>query len=245
MTSRKSSGKEIDRLETIARQHRYGLGFNGILMDYRFQAMRPFIRRGARILELGPAEGHMTRHLLSLSKSITAVDGSSVYLSELRKKFPGVRTVEALFEDADIQERYSVILMPHILEHVKDPVGLLRKYKENLTDKGHLIISVPNAYSLNRLLGVEMGLLRDPHDLDRGDIAIGHRRVYDPDTLAENVCRAGLKIIHQGGVFLKLLSNAQMERVFTDKQIEGMNKLGRSFPRHCTELLCVCERKKR
>lgn len=245
MNEKKNDGAETERLEAIAKRRQYGLGFNGILMDYRYREMKPFISKGAHILELGPAEGHMTRLLRKLSRNITVVDGSRVFLDILHERYPEVKIIHALFEDADPGGTYDVIMMPHILEHVQDPVVLLKKYKQHLKDSGRLIISVPNAFSLNRLLGVEMGILHDPHELDEGDISIGHRRVYDPDLLAGDVRKAGLKIHHQGGVFLKLLSNAQMENNFTDEQIEGMYKLGRLFPRNCTELLCVCGKESR
>ena len=74
-----------------------------------------------------------------------------------------------------------------------------------------LLITVPNAKSLHRQIGVEMGLLNSIFDLNPSDYAAGHQRVYDINSLFEDIKAGGLNISKHGGYNLKLVSLAQMK----------------------------------
>lgn len=104
-----------------------------------------------------------------------------------------------------------------------------------------MIVGVPNAHSLHRLIGVKMGLLADPTELNERDRSVGHRRVYTPDSFAQELKDARLRVIHLGGVFLKPLSNQQIQDTWDDALKEAFYELGMDFPRHAAELFAVCE----
>ncbi|MPN55923.1 hypothetical protein SDC9_203607 [bioreactor metagenome] len=42
-------------------------------------------------------------------------------------------------------EKFDYITLFHVLEHLKDPIQLLKKLETKLTDSGEIIIEVPNA----------------------------------------------------------------------------------------------------
>ncbi len=229
-----------NNLERIANNHNYGEGFNGILMDYRFKAFRRFLGVNKSILELGPAEGHMTRKLVEITNDLTVVDGSGIFLKRLKLKYPYINTIHSYFENMNLEKKFDIILLCHILEHVNNPVKILSFLKRNMHESTKIIVTVPNAYSIHRLLGVEMGLLKDVHELNSSDLKVGHRRVYDFDLLIDDCKKAGLKVIHKQGIFLKPFSNSQLEK-FPRKVWEGLYKLGDKFPNNCAELLLVCQ----
>jgi hypothetical protein len=85
-----------------------------------------------------------------------------------------------------------------------------------------------------------MGMLSAPTDLNEDDVRIGHRRVYSPEHLTADVAAAGLRLIERGGIFLKPLSNRQIEESWTEQMIEGFYELGKDFPDLATEILVVC-----
>lgn len=102
--------------------------------------------------------------------------------------------------------------MINILEHVVDPVAVLKKAASLLSDDGVLLVHVPNARAVNRRLAVLMGTLNECEELSPFDInVVGHRRSYTLDTLCADVAAAGLKVSATGGVFYKMLSTPQID----------------------------------
>lgn len=214
------------------------LNFDKRLIGYRYRAMKPWLQ-GPNGLELGPAEGQMTRFLREDFERLTVVDGAKELLA-LIPDGPHLRKVHALFEDFQPDHQFNTIIMDHILEHVDHPVKLLRQVQPWLAPGGRLLVGVPNAHSLHRLAAVHMGLLQEPHALNQRDHAQGHRRVYDPDTFEADILAAGLRIEHLGGVFLKPLSNQQIETNWTEAMMDGFYELGNQFPRNTADLFAVC-----
>jgi len=235
--------KEHDRIGNIADKHDYSIGFDGLLTLLRFKKIKALIEKDSRILELGPAEGHMTKQILKISDNLTVMEASELYIIILKNRFPKINTIYSLFEKAELEEKFDVILILHVLEHVVNPVDLLRKAKNWLKKDGIIIITVPNANSLHRMLGVEMGILDEVHELSESDRLIGHRRVFDFDLLEKDIVNSGLKVKIKKGIFLKPFANTQMASL-NKNQIEGLLKLGDKFTDNCAELMFVCTQQK-
>lgn len=214
-------------------------GFNARLIDYRFEAIRPFVAGAARCLELGSADGRMTAQLEPVVGSLVAVDGSERYVTALRERLPGVEAVCALFEEYLPVEPPDVVVLAHVLEHVAAPVQLLARVRRYLAPGGRIVVSVPNADSLHRQVGVAMGLLHRVTDLNDADRSIGHRRVYTRDGLLADVAAAGFEPVHVGGVFLKPLSNGQIEAQWPVELQDAFFEAGKRFPELCAELVVV------
>ena len=129
-----------------------------------------------------------------------------------RKRLPHVEFHESLIEDFNTEEKFGSVFMLNILEHVVDPVSILRKSASFLRDDGVLIVHVPNALAINRRIAAIMGTLLSCEELSPFHIEIaGHRRSYTLTALKAEVENAGLKITANGGIFYKMLSTAQMD----------------------------------
>jgi len=237
------SKEEIKRLENVSMDVRYSEGFNGRLMYYRYLTLQNHFK-GSTTLELGCADGLMTQMLVKHFKKVVAVDGSAEFceITKNKVKAEHLKVICSLFEEYETDEKFDTIIMAHILEHVKNPVLICKKAKNWLRDGGVILIDVPNANSLHRQAGVKMGLLKkvdERNDLDR---KLGHRRVYSSETLKRDIKSAGLKIKEMGGVFLKPLTNAQIERWFTKEMMDAFYELGKEYPEIAAEIYAVCEK---
>jgi trans-aconitate methyltransferase len=215
------------------------LGFDRRMIDYRYRSIKPYLL-GPHGLELGPAEGAMTRLLIDDFSSLTVVDGAAELLARI-PNFPHLTKVHALFEEFEPVTRFSTIVMDHVLEHVADPVALLHRARDWLAPAGHLVLGVPNGNSFHRLAGVKMGLLREPCELNERDQTLGHRRVYTRESLLRDLHAAGLRPTTWGGVFFKPVSNQQIQDTWTEKMMDGFYELGKDFPEHANELYAICE----
>ena len=72
---------------------------------------------------------------------------------------------------------------------------------------------VPNAESLHRRIGKEMGIIKKLDELTPTDKRHGHRRVYTLKRIVRDVEKAGLRINKKGTFFIKPFSNSQMEKI--------------------------------
>ena len=229
---------EAERLGGIAADSWYGRGANAEMVKY---SARVFARHwhGQRCLELGPAEGHMTAVLVESFADLTVVDGAETFCDVLRARHPGVTVVHSLFEAYEPVGTFDTIIVGHVLEHVNAPVELLARIATWLAPGGSVLAAVPNALSLHRRAAVLMDLLPDVHAFSEQDIHHGHRRVYDPAALREDVVAAGLRIDLLGGYWLKPVSNAQIEATWSPEMLRAFMELGESFPDIAAETYVV------
>lgn len=233
---------EKKRLENVSGWYKNTKwGFYTKIVWYSYVSIKPFFV-GEDCLEMGPADGEMTRFISRDFRSLDVVDASSKYVKAAEKLSQNIAGHTALFEEFRPQKNYDTIIMAHVLEHVSDPALVLEIASKWLKPNGRIIIVVPNADSLHRRLGVKLGLLDKMNQLNDQDLKIGHRRVYDPEYLEHDIKKAKLNVINKGGVFLKLLSNAQMMSFDDDKLVDGMFELGKDFPQLCSEIFAVCVR---
>jgi 2-polyprenyl-3-methyl-5-hydroxy-6-metoxy-1,4-benzoquinol methylase len=233
------NGSERDRVESLSEWYlSEQLDFDKRLIRFRYETIRPRLV-GSRGLELGPAEGEMTRFLVKDFEQLTIVEGSADLLAQVPERANLIK-VHALFEEFKPKQLFDSIIMEHILEHVDDPIGLLRRVKNWLTLEGRLFLGVPNGNSIHRLAAVKMGLLEHPCQLNSRDHALGHRRIYTSNTFRSDIDKSGLKVVEMGGVYFKPLSNQQIQEHWTEEMIRGFYELGKDFPEYAAEIYAVC-----
>lgn len=230
--------EELAHLERIAQHSLYAAGINSTTVRYSFEIFRRHMR-GETLLELGPAEGVMTDRLHSLGMAMTLVDGSPSFCDDLRRRFPDATVLTGLFEDVQIDGRFDNIILGHVLEHVEDPVTILRRARGWLAPGGRILAAVPNARSLHRQAAVILGLLEFEEQLNDLDRHHGHRRVYNPETFRRDFLQAGLQLDVFGGYWIKPLSNSQIEQDWSDEMVWAFMRLGERYPDIGAELYVV------
>jgi len=234
---------EKERLERISENSIYSKGISAITQQYCVQIFIRYLKEGS-ILELGPAEGVMTDILYPLyPQNYTIVDGSSVFVNNLKKRYPSINAVESIFEEFDpnnlTPSTFDNIILGHVLEHVVDPVVVLGLCRKWLKNEGLILAAVPNKNSIHRQAAVEMGLLKKLDDFSEKDKRHGHRRIFGQDSLLEIFNKAGLYIIANGGYWLKPISDAQVESQWTDSMIPAFLKLGELYPDIAGEIYAI------
>lgn len=192
------------------------------------------------LLELGLGHGFTAEIFPAACDEYVVLDGSTVVIDQFRQKHPDFsgEVVETYFENYDTDKRFDVIVMGFVLEHVDDPDLLLQRYRRFMKPGGRMYIAVPNAKSMNRRLGMEMGLIDDIYSLNANDLALGHQRQYCRATLAAAVRKAGYTITHEEGIYLKPLPLHVLQTLpDMEKNMQGLLKVGIEFPDLCVALL--------
>lgn len=231
---------EVVRLESVAEV--YDPSDPSEEFDYfakrlHLEVIRPWMT-GRRVLEMGCATGELTSLMAPLAEEYHVVEGSSRNVEAARRRVPQAAYFTSLWESFEPPDRYSDILLVCALEHVEDPVSVLRSARRWLAQDGRLHVIVPNADSLHRLVGVEMSVLSQRTSLSESDLRVGHRRVYVLDTLLSDLSQGGFALLHWQGVFLKFLSNRQMLG-WDWSLIHALHQVGRLFPGSCAEIYAV------
>jgi 2-polyprenyl-3-methyl-5-hydroxy-6-metoxy-1,4-benzoquinol methylase len=216
------------------------LGFDLTVVEKGYQKFKKYFK-GTTALELGPATGYMTRLLINDFEHLYIVEGSETLLEQI-PAYTNVTKVNALFEDFTPAVKFDTIILNHVLEHIENPVSLLKLIGTWLSDDGVLIVGVPNSKSFHRLAAVKMGLLAKESDLNSRDVELGHYRVYDFSLLRDHINQAGLKIIEEGGIFIKFLSNTQIEKFLTKEIIDAYFELAEGFKENSAEIFVVLKK---
>lgn len=229
--------------------HSYAYNFDfDVMHSYMLESFKPFLRPG-NLLELGSFKGDFTQRLLSQFDDITCVEASGVAIEEARQKLKDkVRFINATFESATLPTQYSNIILTHVLEHLDDPVLVLRRINDEwLADEGRLFLVCPNANAPSRQIAVKMGLISHNSAITEAEAAHGHRATYSLDTLEAVVVKAGLTVSYRSGIFFKALANFQWDKllgtdIISKEYLDGCYKLGQQYPDLCSSIFLMCER---
>lgn len=217
------------------------LNIDKTLIKFRYESIKKYFK-GNRCLEMGPADGVMTQYLVSDFEKLDIVDGDDVLLNTI-PDYGNISKYHSWFEDFEPVEKYDTIIMEHVLEHIEYPIDVLNKVKNWLAKEGVLIAGVPNAKSFHRLAAVRMGLLDSEYSLNSRDLTQGHYRVYDLDLFKTEFIEAGYEILDEGGVFLKFLSNKQIEDHLSIDAIDAYFELGKEFQQNAADIFVIAKKK--
>jgi SAM-dependent methyltransferase len=106
-------------------------------------------------------------------------------MAETARRALGVEIVATPVEALPADARFDLIIMFHVLEHIGEPVALLRECARRLAPGGRLITNVPNFSSWqSRFAGSKWLHLDVPRHLVH----------YTPQTLSATLEQAGLKL---------------------------------------------------
>ena len=232
-------------------ERKYGYSFDyDVLHHYMIKAFEPLVRPG-NALELGSFEGRFTERLLGLFQHITCVEASGEAAEKARVALgERITAHEGLFESIQLEEKFDNIFLTHVLEHVDDAVGVLRRINDEwLSDTGRLFLVCPNANAPSRQIAVKMGLISHNAAITPGEAQHGHHRTYSLDTLERDAVAGGLRVVQRSGIFFKALANFQWDKilntdVISKEYLDGCYALGQIYPDLCSSIFLLCEKGK-
>jgi SAM-dependent methyltransferase len=210
---------------------------NEILLTWYPKRIMALSEGAASILELGLGHGFTTNLFAQVFNRHVVLDGSAAVIENFKKRYPDCKAeiVETFFEDFQTSERFDIVVMGFILEHVDDPKLILKRFRQFLKPGGKMYVAVPNAEVMNRRLGHLAGLLPDMQSLSENDILLGHKRYYTVETLKQDILASDYEIEKMEGIYLKPLTTKQILSLNLDKKIiDSLCELAIDYP----ELSC-------
>lgn len=194
---------------------------NAIQLKWYPERIVQFSKGVSSLLELGLGHGITASVFEQHFKRHVVIDASPAVIQNFRQRFPDskVEIAESYFETFETPERFDVIVFGYILEHVDDPIRILKHFRSCLAPGGRMFVTVPNAEVLNRRLGHLAGLLPDMQQLSEHDLLLGHKRYYTVESLRKDILQAGYAIKRMEGIYLKPLTTSQMLSLNLDDKI--------------------------
>lgn len=245
MTIKRDYNKELE--DNPGRKYAYSFDLD-VMHPYMLRSFAPFFIEG-NLLELGSYQGQFTQRFLEYFNDITCIEASEEACNYAKSQFGDqVKLINSLFEEAILPSKYDNIVLTHVLEHLDDPVALLKKVNlEWLSDKGRFFIVCPNANAPSRQIAVKMGLISHNSAVTDAEADHGHRITYSLDTLERDIKLSGLRIVHRSGIFFKALANFQWDRllntdIISKEYLDGCYELGQQYPDLCASIYFVCEK---
>ncbi len=206
-------------------------------------------RSGGKVLEIGSHVGIFTEKILKHFPDLTCVEVSKEAFKELENRI-GDRAIlhNSAIEEIEQLEKYDIIIMTHVLEHVDDPIQILTTISRYLSENGIIFVVVPSATAASRQIAVEMGLIPHLTAVTEAEKQHGHQRTYTLDTLKRDGRGAGLDVKSVGGIFFKGLANFQFDQaissgIVSHDYLEACYAVGEKYPELCASLFLIAARK--
>lgn len=126
---------------TPKRKHVYRAGLRAL---ERLDRLRPFLKAGNRILDIGAGGGEFTYLMTKAGYVTQGIEPNRGY-AEFSKAEYGIDVQIGTVSDiSQNKSKWNVITLHHVLEHLTDPVAVLRDLATHLDENGVIVIEVPN-----------------------------------------------------------------------------------------------------
>jgi 2-polyprenyl-3-methyl-5-hydroxy-6-metoxy-1,4-benzoquinol methylase len=127
------------------------------------------VGNGKRVLEVGPAVGHVTKQLTQQGCTVTCIEKDK-NMSDIAKEFCANMIVGDIESNAIGRqlstEQFDVITFGDVLEHLRDPVEALNNLRSLIAPAGYLVASIPNVAHRSLRLSLLFG------EFDYADIGL-------------------------------------------------------------------------
>ena len=217
----------IDNLDLMAKNYTVESNGDKLNTDAAFYLFYDDVK-GKNILEIGCADGYMTKRLSEICKSVDVVEPAKTHFEQVSLlNLENVSMYNTTIENFNINKKYDIVLMAGLLHQVPEPEIVLSNLKQIINSNTTLIATIPNSNSLHRQLGVHMGLMKNTIDYsDRNKFF--HQKTYDLNLFVNLFTSNNFKIIESFGYLMKLFNSEFSKNIKLNReQMIGLIKLGK------------------
>ncbi len=229
--------------------------FERELVRYRRQVVIEALARypHRRILDVGCGMDPLFAHFSDFDRLDVMEPGARFFENAARLRGTDSRVVlhRGTLEDTAMAirgEAFDVIVLSGLLHHVSDVDVALEATRSLCRPETRVHINVPNARSLHRVIGMEMGVLPSIESASARGATLQQERVFDLGVVRRLVEKHGFEVVREGTYFLKPFTHRQMADMMrhgsiTTAVLDGLFAVSRHYPESGAELyvdLALC-----
>ncbi len=119
-----------------------------------FDALNEYVRNripdgyNKKALDIGSGHGRIVSYLVEKGYDVTAVEYNSDFVTEIKRKYPGVNVIEEDVRNLVVKERYDLVTCIELIQNLQE--NDIRNLLSMLSDiTGHLFTNISNYNSLH------------------------------------------------------------------------------------------------
>ncbi|MGH7797744.1 MAG: class I SAM-dependent methyltransferase [Candidatus Binatia bacterium] len=149
-------------------------------------------RRPSRILDIGAADGYLGAILRQQGHYLVGVESDCALAQKARAHYDVFHTIDVESFEFPYRGEFDFILLADVLEHLRDPAGLLRRALRCLGPGGEIIMSLPNVAHLFVRLSLMFGRFEYS---DRGILDRTHLRFFTLASMRQMIHDASYRVV--------------------------------------------------
>ena len=110
----------------------------------QYKYCKPYLENKKNILEIGAGQGQSAYWFEKEGFLVTAIEPDEHNAKLINKKLKNGRCIGGSAEDFQMVEKFDLIWMSHVLEHLTKPLQFFENIHKNMNAEGILLIEVPN-----------------------------------------------------------------------------------------------------
>ena len=153
------------------------------------------VDQNKRVLDVGCSVGTISKNMKMNGCEVTGIELDEISARKAKDycKDVLVGDIESIELDNEYENYFDFIVFADVLEHLRNPGNVLRRFKKYLKDDGYLIISLPNVANWK----MRINLLFGNFDYkDHGLLDEGHIRFFNVKNAKNLVEDAGYEIVN-------------------------------------------------
>lgn len=150
--------------------------------------------RALRVLEVGCANGRLGQEIKKLGHFVAGVEISPQAAQNARWVLDEVYVfdIEGEWPKKFEEQKFDIVVLPEILEHIFDPINVLKKSADVLKPNGEIIITTPNFMTWTNRIRFLFGFFKYE---EQGMFDFGHIRWFTYQYLKQVLVESGFTIM--------------------------------------------------
>jgi 2-polyprenyl-3-methyl-5-hydroxy-6-metoxy-1,4-benzoquinol methylase len=149
-------------------------------------------KKSSRILDIGAADGYLGDILKRQGHFLVGVEADPALAEKARVHYAAFHSADVETFSFPYRNEFDYILLADVLEHLRDPVALLRRLVPCLKGGGELIISIPNIAHLFIRLSLLAGRFEYQ---ERGILDRTHLRFFTLASMTRMINDASCRVL--------------------------------------------------
>lgn len=170
--------------------------------EKRYPIILEMVGTNKKVLDIGCGKGLLSSLIQKQNNNVIGIDISDKALKETERK--GIKVKKVNLEDGlpFSNDGFDCVVCSEVIEHLFDPLKLLKEIRRVLKNDGLVIITIPNIAHLIRRLIFLFGVFPEDHQKYRtsGTSKWEHIRFYTLKSVKQLVDEAGFNVVEIKGV---------------------------------------------